>query len=154
MRLRAVRAVRAASRKGESKPRPPRVQRGIQRLGWAYFGPHQPFPYINALPLWPMMTHPIPQSLPAIRPFIDMPACGVQRRKQGRSYAPRHPHCAPKRRLAHALRSAARAHRYLQKILENIDLAGGSVTFSIRKWGAAPLKKRLGYREAALMGLS
>jgi hypothetical protein len=61
-----------------------------------YFGPHQPFPYINALPLWPMMTHPIPQSLPAIRPFIDMPACGVQRRKQGRSYAPRHPHCAPK----------------------------------------------------------
>jgi hypothetical protein len=36
------------------------------------------------------------QSLPAIRPFIDMPARGVQRRKQGRSYAQRHPHCAPK----------------------------------------------------------
>ena len=59
-----------------------------------------------------------------------------------------------KRQLAHALRSAARAHRYLQKILENRDLAGGSVTFSIRKWGAAPLKKRLGYRETASMGLS
>ena len=59
-----------------------------------------------------------------------------------------------KRRLAHALRSAARAHRYLQKILENRDLAGGSVTFSIRKWGAAPLKKRLGYRETASMGPS
>ena len=41
-----------------------------------------------------------------------------------------------------------------KKILENGDLAGGSVPFSIRKWGAAPLKKRLGYRETALMGLS
>ena len=50
--IRAVRAVRAASRKGDSKPRPPRVQRGIQRLERTYFGPHQPFPYINALPLW------------------------------------------------------------------------------------------------------
>ena len=51
-RVRRVRAVRAASRKGDSKPRPPRVQRGIQRLERTYFGPHQPFPYINALPLW------------------------------------------------------------------------------------------------------
>ena len=59
-----------------------------------------------------------------------------------------------KRRLVHALRSAVRAHRYLQKILENRDLAGGSVAFSIRKWGAAPLKKRLGYRETASMGPS
>ena len=49
-----------------------------------------------------------------------------------------------KRRLAHALRSAARAHRYLQKILENRDLAGGSVPFSIRKWGAAPSKNAQG----------
>ena len=91
--IRAVRAVRAASRKGDSKPRPPRVQRGIQRLERTYFGPHQPFPYINALPLGPMIH---PQTLPAIRPFIDMPARGIQRRKQGPSYAPRHPHCAPK----------------------------------------------------------
>ena len=34
------------------------------------------------------------------------------------------------------------------------DMAGGLVTFSIRKWGAAPLKKRLGYRETASMGPS
>ena len=59
-----------------------------------------------------------------------------------------------KRRLAHALRSAARAHRYLQKILENRDLAGGLVQFLIRKWGGAPLKKPLLYRETASMGPS
>ena len=45
-----------------------------------------------------------------------------------------------KRRLAHALRSAARAHRYLQKTLENRDLAGG-VGKVDSQMGRRPIKK-------------
>ena len=91
--VRAVRAVHAASRKGDSKPRPPSRPAGHPAVGMILFRASSAIP-VHKRP--PFVTHPIPQSLPAIRPFIDMPARGIQRRKQGRSYAPRHPHCAPK----------------------------------------------------------
>jgi hypothetical protein len=123
-------------------------------LGWAYFGPHQPFPYINALPLWPMMTHPIPQSLPAIRPFIDMPACGVQRRKQGRSYAPRHPHCAPKEATRPCAAKRSPRSSLSSKNPRKYRLGRGFGNLFDSQMGRRPIKKRLGYREAALMGLS
>ena len=50
----------------------------------------------------------------------------------------------------------ARAHRYLQKILENRDLVRSPRfgKYLIRKWGAAPSKKPLLYRETVSMGPS
>ena len=153
MRLRAVRPVRAASRKGESKPRPPRVQRGIQRLGKNLFRASFAVPVHKRPPseaLWarPMMT-PNPTNFAGDSTIIDMPARGVQRRKQGRSYAPRHPHCAPKEATRPCSAKRSPRSSLSSKNPRNRGLAGGSVPFLIRKWGAAPLKKRLGYRETA-----
>ena len=145
-RVRRVRAVRAASRRGVSKPRSPSRPAGHPAAGKNLFRATSAVP-VHKRP--PFVTHPIPQSLPAIRPFIDMPARGVQRRKQGRSYAPRHPHCAPKEATRPCSAKHSPRSSLSSKNPRNRGLAGGSVPFLIRKWGAAPLKKRLGYRETA-----
>ena len=46
-RVRRVRRIRRCGREVRSR-NPPRVKRGIQRLGRSYFGPHQPIPHKRA----------------------------------------------------------------------------------------------------------